>query len=144
MLREGTSTSLNQENIMPLLRFDILEGHSESYIRNMLDGAHRAVLKAFAVPDRDRYQIVHEHQRSRMMIQDTGLGIVRSDYVVVVTVVSRPRSDESKRVFYEELCGELMESCGITPDDVAVSFTINSDADWSFGRGRAQFLTGEL
>ncbi|MGP8434993.1 tautomerase family protein [Paraburkholderia fungorum] len=129
---------------MPLLRFDILKGHSETHIRNMLDGAHRAVLKAFAVPERDRYQIVQEHEKSRIVIQDTGLGIERSRNAVVVTVVSRPRSEESKRLFYEELCSEPLESCGIDPDDVVVSFTTNTDADWSFGKGRAQFLTGEL
>jgi hypothetical protein len=28
--------------------------------------------------------------------------------------------------------------------DIVVSITSNSDADWSFGYGRAQFLTGEL
>jgi hypothetical protein len=129
---------------MPLLRFDILKGHSESHIQNMLDGAHRAVLKAFSVPERDRYQIVHEHDTGRMVVQDTGLGIVRSQNVVVITVVSRPRSEDSKRLFYEAVCSELMEACHISADDVVVSFIINSDADWSFGKGRAQFLTGEL
>ncbi|CAD6532757.1 hypothetical protein LMG27952_02656 [Paraburkholderia hiiakae] len=129
---------------MPLLRFDISKGHADSYIQNMLDGAHRAVLRAFSVPERDRYQIVHEHENGRMVVQDTGLGIVRSSNVVVITVVSRPRSEDAKRLFYEAVCSELMEACQISPDDVVVSFIINSDADWSFGEGRAQFLTGEL
>ncbi|PVX81845.1 tautomerase family protein [Paraburkholderia unamae] len=129
---------------MPLLRFDILKGHSETYIRNMLDAAHRAVLKAFAVPERDRYQIVHEHDIGRMVVEDTGLGIVRSQNVVVITVVSRPRSEDARRLFYEAVCSELKAACEIRPEDVVVSFIINSDADWSFGNGRAQFLTGEL
>jgi Tautomerase enzyme len=129
---------------MPLLHFDILEGHSESFIRNMLDGAHRAVLTAFSVPARDRYQVVQEHPKSRMIIEDTGLGIERSQNFVLVTVLSRPRTEDSKRLFYERLCSELTEACGISPDDVVVAFSINRDADWSFGRGRAQFLTGEL
>jgi hypothetical protein len=29
-------------------------------------------------------------------------------------------------------------------NDIVVSIVTNSDADWSFGNGRAQFLTGEL
>lgn len=129
---------------MPLVRFDILKGHTESHISNMLEGAHRAVLKAFSVPERDRYQIVEEHYPGRMVVQDTGLGITRSHKVVIVTVISRPRSEESKCLFYQALCSELLEACGIDPEDVVVSFIINSDADWSFGKGRAQFLTGEL
>jgi hypothetical protein len=44
---------------MPLLRFDVLEGRSADQITTLLDAAHRAVLSAFGVPERDRYQIVH-------------------------------------------------------------------------------------
>ncbi|EPC3566458.1 tautomerase family protein, partial [Klebsiella pneumoniae] len=39
---------------MPLLTFDIIEGRSATEIRTMLDAAHRAVLTAFNVPERDR------------------------------------------------------------------------------------------
>jgi hypothetical protein len=49
-----------------------------------------------------------------------------------------------KKTFYGELCRELKACCGIEPSDVVVSIVTNTDADWSFGNGRAQFLTGEL
>ena len=42
------------------------------------------------------------------------------------------------------LCEALAGSCGIAPSDVMVSIVENTDEDWSFGLGRAQFLTGEL
>ncbi|RUL77635.1 tautomerase family protein [Dyella choica] len=129
---------------MPLIKFDIFEGRSNQQIRVMLDAAHRAMLAAFKVPQRDRYQIVNEHHASRMIVEDTGLGIERTDKVVVVTVISRPRSEQEKTFFYAELCRELKISCGIEESDVVVSFVNNTDADWSFGNGRAQFLTGEL
>ena len=38
----------------------------------------------------------------------------------------------------------LAARCGLDSADLVVSITDNSDADWSFGYGRAQFLTGEL
>ena len=72
------------------------------------------------------------------------MGIARSEKVVVITVTSRPRGQESKLNFYKELCRELTASCGITPNDVIVSMVINSDEDWSFGNGLAQFITGDL
>lgn len=129
---------------MPLIRFDIEEGRTDTQIKTMLDATHRAVLKAFEVPEQDRYQIVNEHKASRMVVEDTGLGITRTNNVVLVSVTSRPRSEESKQFFYKELCRELQASCNIAPSDVMVSFVINSDVDWSFGDGNAQFLTGEL
>jgi hypothetical protein len=129
---------------MPIVRFDLLEGRTDQQIQSLLDAAHRAVVKAFDVPEDDRYQIVNEHKVSRLIVKDTGLGIARTRNVVVVSVTSRPRPEESKKIFYRELCLQLEEHCGIAPSDVVVSIVINSDADWSFGKGVAQFLTGEL
>jgi hypothetical protein len=129
---------------MPLLRFDLIEGRSKSELKALLDAAHRAMLAAFKVPERDRYQIVHEHRRSRMIVEDTGLPIPRSADVVVLQVTTRPRGREAKELFYRLLVEELEKSCGIAPSDVMVSMVENTDEDWSFGYGRAQFLTGEL
>lgn len=129
---------------MPLMRFDVMEGRSKAEITTLLDAAHRAMLTAFKVPERDRYQIVHEHPPEHFIVQDTGLDIPRTRNVVVVTVTSRPRTRAMKETFYAELCRELKASCGIEASDVMVSIVTNTDEDWSFGHGRGQFLTGEL
>jgi hypothetical protein len=129
---------------MPLLRFDLIEGRTDSEIKALLDAAHRAMLAAFKVPARDRYQIVNEHRPSRMIVEDTGLDIPRTDKVVVVQVITRPRGKEAKQNFYRLLTEELEKSCGIAPTDVMVSMVENSDEDWSFGLGRAQFIEGDL
>lgn len=129
---------------MPLLRFDLFEGRTDSEIKTLLDAAHRAMLAAFEVPPGDRYQIVHEHRPATMIVEDTDLGIPRTEKVVFVQVTTRPRPREMKEKFYRLLCEELEKSCGIAPSDVVVSMVSNSDEDWSFGLGRAQFLTGEL
>ena len=129
---------------MPLLRFDLIEGRSDAELKTLLDAAHRAMLAAFKVPERDRYQIVDEHKPSRMIVEDTGLDIPRTENVVVVTVITRPRGKEAKQTFYRLLVEELQKSCGIAPSDVMVSMVENTDEDWSFGLGRAQFLEGDL
>ena len=129
---------------MPLLYFNVLEGRTDAELKTMLDAAHRAMLAAFKVPPRDRYQIVNEYKPSRMVVEDTGLGIPRTDEVIVVQVVSRPRGKDAKQEFYKLLTEELQKSCGIAPSDVMVSIVENTDEDWSFGLGRAQFLEGDL
>jgi hypothetical protein len=78
-----------------------------------------------------------------MIAEDTGLDIPRTEKLLIISMTSRPRPEEQKRRFYEKLVEEL-GACGILPSDVMVSITTNTDADWSFGLGRAQFLTGEL
>lgn len=129
---------------MPFLRFDLIKGRTDAEIATLLDAAHDAMLAAFKVPVRDRYQIVHEHEPSRVRIEDTGLGIDRTEKVVLIQVTSRPRTTEEKQTFYRLLTEALSRRCGIAPSDVMVNFVINTDADWSFGNGEAQFLTGKL
>jgi len=129
---------------MPLIRIDAIKGRSEEQIRSVLDSAHRAMVSAFKVPQRDRYQIYQEHAASHVVAEDTGLRIERTRNLLIFTVISRPRDEQKKQAFYELLCAELKTSCGIEPSDVIVSVATNSDADWSFGGGRAQFITGEL
>ncbi|MFP3126529.1 tautomerase family protein [Ectobacillus funiculus] len=129
---------------MPLIRFDLIEGRDEESLRNLLDASHRAMVKAFGVPERDRYQIVHQHPAHELIIEDTGLGFERSNNLVVVSVTSKQRSDEQKQNFYKLLVRELGEKCGIEPNEIMISIVTNGDADWSFGLGEAQFLTGKL
>ena len=129
---------------MPLLKIDAIEGRSEEELKKLLDAIHGAMLAAFNVPERDRYQIVHEHPAAEMRIEDTGMGIPRTAQIVVIQVTTRPRTRLEKQNFYEFLCRELNRGCGVKPSDVVVSITQSADEDWSFGYGRAQFITGEL
>jgi phenylpyruvate tautomerase PptA (4-oxalocrotonate tautomerase family) len=126
---------------MPLLLFDLIEGRTEAELKTLLDAAHRAMLAAFKVPERDRFQIVHEHKRSQMIILDRGLGIERSDKVVVVQVTSTHQHERSEKLaFYKNLCEELERACGISPSDVMVTIFDISDDGWSLGLGRAQMI----
>jgi Tautomerase enzyme len=129
---------------MPLLRFDVIEGRSEAEISKLLDAAHDAVVKALKVPVRDRYQIVHQHPPHELIVQDTGLGIERSRNVVLISIVSNGRGNELKQALYRALADELERQCGIAPNDVMISLVSNTNADWSFGFGEAQFLEGKL
>ena len=129
---------------MPLLRFDIFEGRSPDQLKALLNATHSALVAAFRIPERDRYQIVHEHPASHFIVQDTGLGIPRTKNCVLLQITTRPRERQAKEAFYHFLCESLKKECDIDPSDVVVSMVTNSDEDWSFGKGRAQFLTGEL
>jgi phenylpyruvate tautomerase PptA (4-oxalocrotonate tautomerase family) len=129
---------------MPLIRIDVLEGRTPGELKLLCDQIHMAMVDAFAVPMRDRYQLVHEHRSHAMYVEDTGLGYARTSQVVVISVTSRPRAREAKVRFYKLVSERLKTHCGVSPEDTMISITTNQDEDWSFGVGRAQFLTGEL
>jgi phenylpyruvate tautomerase PptA (4-oxalocrotonate tautomerase family) len=128
---------------MPFLRVDAYEGRSNEQVKELLDAIHRAIVSAFGVPLRDRYQVYQEHSEPHLIVQDTGLGIDRTKNVVFIGITSRQRTEQQKTTLYTKLVEEL-KACGIEQNDIVVSIVTNSDADWSFGKGRAQFLTGEL
>ncbi len=129
---------------MPLLYIDLVEGRTPAEVKTLVDAIHDAVVEAFGVPPRDRYQVVRTHPAHEIVAWDTGLGIDRSSGLVIVHAVSRRRTREMKEKFYELLAANLADRCGLDPADLIVSITESGDEDWSFGHGRAQFLTGEL
>lgn len=129
---------------MPLMKFHLYKWRSAEDVSLLLDVAHDAMVHSFGVPEDDRYQLVSEYEHRFMQARDTGLGISRTEKFVLIEVVSRPRGRDAKVAFYKNLCSALMARCGIPESDVMISVVENSDVDWSFGYGRAQFLTGEL
>lgn len=49
-----------------------------------------------------------------------------------------------KKDFYQLLTERLEQYCQIDPRDVMITFVTNGAGEWSFGFGKAQFLTGDL
>jgi phenylpyruvate tautomerase PptA (4-oxalocrotonate tautomerase family) len=129
---------------VPLVRIDVQTGRTPEELRRLADVVQGVMLDVFAAPPRDRYQIITEHPVGQIIAEDTGLGLERSDGVTVVQIFQQGRSEEQKVAAYAQLARRLEAECGVRPADLIVSVTANERADWSFGLGRAQFLTGDL
>src|ERR1700754_4373347 len=108
---------------MPLLYFDLIEGRTPDEVRCLLDGAHAAVVEAFEVPERDRYQVVNTHSIDEIIALDTGLGIKRSEQLVVIRTVSRRRTTAQKQRFCALLAENLRRDISLDPSDLIVSIT---------------------
>ncbi len=129
---------------MPLVRIDVQEGRAAARLRRLADVVQEVMLDVFAAPPRDRYQIITEHKVGQIIAEDTGLGLQRSDGVTVVQIFQQGRDAAQKEAAYAQLADRLAAEDLVRPEDLIVSVTANEQADWSFGLGRAQFLTGEL
>jgi phenylpyruvate tautomerase PptA (4-oxalocrotonate tautomerase family) len=129
---------------MPLVRIDVHRGRTPAELRRLADTIQDVMLDVFAAPPRDRYQIITEHDDGHIIAEDTGLGLVRSDAIVILQIVQQGRSNEQKVAVYAELAKRLEAECGVRPEDLIVSVVANRHADWSFGLGQAQFLNGSL
>ena len=130
---------------MPLVRIDVVEGRrSPEALRRLADTVQEVMLDVFAAPPGDRYQVITEHPSGHVICEDTGLGIERSDDLVVLQVFQQGRTDDQKRALYAALARRLAAATALAPGDLIVSVVANTRADWSFGLGRAQFLEGDL
>ncbi len=129
---------------MPLVRIDVQQGRSAEHLRRIADVVQEVMLDVFAAPARDRYQIITEHPVGHIIAEDTNLGLRRSDGVTVVQIFEQGRNADQKQAAYAALAMRLEADCDVRPEDLIISMVENTPADWSFGMGRAQFLTGEL
>jgi len=129
---------------MPLVRIDLQAGRTPAELRRLADVVQDVMLEFFAAPPGDRYQIITEHPAGQIIVEDSGLGLERTDGVTVVQIVQQGRDRAQKERAYAALAERLESECGVRPADLVVSVTGNTREDWSFGLGRAQFLTGEL
>ena len=129
---------------MPLVRIDVQAGRTPAQLRRIADTVQDVMLDVFAAPAGDRYQIITEHAVGHIIAEDTGLGLERTDGVTVIQIFQQGRNVEQKQAAYDQLAKRLDAAELVRPEDLIVSVMANEREDWSFGLGRAQFLTGEL
>ncbi|NQX13422.1 tautomerase family protein [Microbacteriaceae bacterium VKM Ac-2855] len=129
---------------MPLVRIDLAVGRSAVEIRAIADAIHDAIVAEYGIPIRDRFQIITEHPAGQIIAEDAGLGFERSDGVVMIQIFTqRGRTDAAKTSLYARIAASLANA-GVAGEDVFLGYVENGPQDWTFGFGRAQYLTGEL
>ncbi|MBO1267504.1 tautomerase family protein [Arthrobacter cavernae] len=129
---------------MPLVRVDVNQGRSSEQLGELSRRIHGAILAEYGIPERDYFHIVTEHPRGQIFAQDAGLGFERTSDVVMIQIFTQGgRSQEAKQSLYAAIAARLGE-IGVAGEDVFIGYVENTANDWSFGFGRAQYLTGEL
>ena len=126
---------------MPLVRID----HSDARTNGSEIAAaiHDAIVTIYGIPDRDRFQVITARPGSTIVAEDAGLGFDRTDPVIIQIFTQGGRSDEAKQELYAEIARRL-GGVGVAEEDVFIGYVENGPQDWSFGFGRAQYMTGEL
>lgn len=129
---------------MPLVRIDVNEGRTSLELQQLSRGIHDAILAEYGIPERDYFHILTEHPQGRIFAQDAGLGFERTDGVVMIQIFTQGgRSQEAKQRLFDAVA-EKLARVGVAGEDVFIGYIENTAGDWSFGFGRAQYVTGEL
>ena len=129
---------------MPLVRIDVNQGRSSEELRRLSQGIHDAILTEYGIPERDYFHVLTEHSQGQIVAQDAGLGFERTPDVVMIQIFTQVgRSQEAKQSLFAAIA-ERLEGVGVAGEDVFIGYVENAAGDWSFGFGRAQYVTGEL
>lgn len=129
---------------MPLIKIDVQDHFTPEQQAQLGDAIHVAIVRVLGIPERDKFQIITTHPSGQIVAQDAGLGFERTNNVLMIQIFTqRGRSEAVKQHLFREIQSELA-TVGIAPEDVFIGYFENGPSDWSFGFGRAQYLTGEL
>ena len=129
---------------MPLVRIDVNAGRSSEDLQQLSRGIHDAILAEYDIPDRDYFHILTEHPAGQIFAQDAGLGFERTNDVVMIQIFTQGgRSQKAKQQLFATVAAKLGE-LGVAGENVFIGYVENTAQDWSFGFGRAQYVTGEL
>ncbi|HEY8701326.1 MAG TPA: tautomerase family protein [Arthrobacter sp.] len=129
---------------MPLVRIDVNQGRTQEDLRQLSQGIHDAILAEYGIPERDYFHVLTEHPQGQIFAQDAGLGFERSAGVVMIQIFTQEgRNQDAKQSLFAAIAAKL-RAVGVAGEDVFIGYVENTAGDWSFGFGRAQYVTGEL
>ena len=129
---------------MPLVRIDVNQGRTPEQLQALSRGIHDAIVAEYGIPERDYFHVLTEHPAGQIVAQDAGLGFERTPDVVMIQIFTQSgRSQGAKQSLFAAIA-EKLGAIGVAGEDVFIGYVENTAGDWSFGFGRAQYLTGEL
>ncbi|MEU1180083.1 tautomerase family protein [Streptomyces sp. NPDC005820] len=129
---------------MPMARIDMIRGRDPESVRAVADAVQQSLIDVLHIPERDRFQIITQHDPDEIIALDAGLGFRRTPGTVIVHIFTqRGRSTEVKQDLYQRLA-ERLAAAGVDGKDLFISYFENGPEDWSFADGRAQYVEGDL
>jgi phenylpyruvate tautomerase PptA (4-oxalocrotonate tautomerase family) len=126
---------------MPLVNISLLKGKSREHIRAISDSVHAALIEAYKIPPKDRFQLIRQFEREDFIYDSDYLDIHRSDDVVFIHIIAGNwRDTVTKQALYKAIADRLTQNPGLRREDVQIIITANERDEWSFGNGVASYV----
>lgn len=125
---------------MPFINIHLEKKQSKEFITSISDVIHEALIESWSIPEKDKFHFIHEHQKHHFLIDKQMWGMNRSDDVIILQIITSPRTKEQKLHFYQNITKKLQERLQMREDDVMINIVTSNVEDWSFGKGKAQLL----
>src|SRR5258708_4878191 len=124
-------SSPNEDAAMPLVRIDLIKGRTDQELRAIGEGVHRAMVGTIKVPELDRFQVLAEHDATRLAFDPTFLDIHRGPGIVFVQItLNAGRTTDMKRALYAAIVENLERDPGVRREDVLISLVEVTKENW--------------
>jgi phenylpyruvate tautomerase PptA (4-oxalocrotonate tautomerase family) len=126
---------------MPLVRISVSDKMPAEKRRPLPKAVYDAMRASIHIPENDLFVVLTTHGEGELIADRTFMGMDRTEnFTLVHITLRRGRSTEMKQKLYREIVKLAQERAGVSPDDVMIVLSENDLADWSFGKGEAQYV----
>lgn len=128
---------------MPIVHINLLEGRSQTYLKALGDAIHQALMETWGIPESDRFHLFHEKKAEHFKIDRFCYlegDVQRSDDVVLIQIITSPRTIDMKHAFYRRLPKILQEKISLGPENVFINVVMTDEEDWSVGMGKMTLI----
>ncbi|MEM5768419.1 MAG: tautomerase family protein [Bacillota bacterium] len=114
---------------MPLVKIEIVKGHTQEYKKALLNAVHDALEIALGIPAWDRFQRLYEIEAEYFERNDE-----KTDNFCLIELTIFPgRSKETKGTIIQEITRLLGERLGIMPTDIFIVLHDPPLENWGIG-----------
>lgn len=111
---------------MPLVKIEIVKGHTKDYKITLLQTVHEVLMKTLDIPEDDRFQRIYEIDSENFERDAT-----KTDKFSMIELTLFPgRSKEVKRNVIKEITNSLEEHLNISPTDIFITINEPSLDNW--------------
>ena len=114
------------EEVMPLVKIEIIKGKSLEYKKTVLDAVHVALENAIQIENWDRFQRLYEIEDDLFERSKN-----KTDKFTMIEITMFPgRTKEQKSKLYKEIVKELNQRLGIEPTDIFIVINEPANENW--------------
>jgi len=114
------------EEVMPLVKIEIIKGKNLEYKKTVLDAVHVALENAIQIENWDRFQRLYEIEDDLFERSES-----KTDKFTMIEITMFPgRTKEQKSKLYKEILKELNQRLGIEPTDIFIVINEPANENW--------------
>ncbi len=126
---------------MPLVRIDLRKGKDAAFRREIGRVVYDALVSV-SVPEKDRFQVINEHDADGFLFDPDYLGIHRTNDLVIIQITwNEGRTTAQKQALYKAIADGLHTALGLRREDIFINLVEVKKENWSFGNGIAQYAS---